>query len=195
MKKEVDSGNGIIYRTKDLNEKGISNYVISKMIDQGSLVKVCHGIYAVDDIKELHVTDINVMVENGVISLMSAAMYYKLIDGSVTRCTLTLDRDQKPPKIPYDIFAYIYTTSGLYGIGLNVIDCQGRKIKIYDVERTVCDILKHRNKYDKKVVNQIFINYLKRPDKDIEKLIDYSKQLRIYNVVKQYLEILGEFYE
>lgn len=195
MKKILKNNDGIIYRTKDLNDQGFSNYLISKMIDKGSLVKVCHGVYAIDEIKALHVSDINVMVENGVISLMSAAIYYELYDGTISRCTLTIDRDQKPPKIPYDIFAYIYTTSGLYGIGLNVVDYNGRKVKIYDVERTVCDILKHRNKYDKQVVKTIFMNYLRREDCDIEKLIAYSKKLRIYNVVKQYLEILGDYYE
>lgn len=195
MKKIIRQDNGIVFRTKDLNDQGISNYLISKMIDQGQLIKVCHGIYALEDIRKLQITDINVMIGDGVISLMSAAMYYELADGTCAKCTITLDRNQKPPRIPYDLFVYIYTTPSLYDVGLNVIDVHGRPVKIYDLERTVCDILKHRSKYDKKIVNQIVYNYLQRADRDLDKLIRYSKKLRIYNVVKQYLDILGDFDE
>lgn len=190
--KGLDVNKGIIYRTKDLNDEGISNYIISKMAESGELVKICHGVYALDDVSNIKLTDINVIVENGVISLMSAAVVYKLIDGSLGKTTITIDRDQKPPKIPYDMFVYIYTTSSLYDIGLNVYDVNGRNVKIYDIERTICDILKHRSKYDSQLVKQIVLNYLERDDCDIEKLLYYAKQLRIYNVVKRCLEIIGE---
>ncbi len=195
MGKELNKQHGIVYRTKDLHSKGYNNYVIKKMLSNGEIQKVCHGVYALDDIKLFRLTDINVMVENGIISLLSAAMYYELYDGSVSKCVLTISRDQKPPQIPYDIFSYIYISQDLYDIGLKVIDQNGREIKIYELERTICDLLKHRNKYDKQIINQIFLNYLKRDDKDLDKLIAYSKQLRVYNVVKQYLEILGVFNE
>lgn len=194
MKDKINREKGIVYRTKDLNDLGISNYLIGKLIDQGQLIKVTHGIYALDDFKLMQITDINVIIENGVISLLSAAIYYELMDGTKAKCTITLDRNQKPPRIPYDMFVYIYTTSSLYDVGLNIIDVNGRQVKIYDLERTVCDILKHRNKYDKQLVNKIVFNYLQRDDCDIDKLIAYSKKLRIYNVVKQYLETLGAFH-
>ena len=194
MKDKINREKGIVYRTKDFNDQGISNYLIGKMIEQGQLIKVTHGIYALDDFKLMQITDINVIIENGVISLLSAAIYYELMDGTKAKCTITLDRNQKPPRIPYDMFVYIYTTSSLYDVGLNIIDVNGRQVKIYDLERTVCDILKHRNKYDKQLVNKIVFNYLQRDDCDIDKLIAYSKKLRIYNVVKQYLEILGAFH-
>lgn len=186
---------GVIFRAKNLNELGLSNYLINKMVNQGHLKKIYQGVYAIDDIKNIKLTDINVIIENGVLSLMSAAVYYKLIDGTIVKCDITLDRDQKPPKIPYDIFMYYYTTSDLYGVGLNVINQGNRKLKIYDLERTICDIIKHRNKYDEQLVNTIFSNYLKRNDVNIPKLLGYSKKVRIYNVVLQYLEMFGGYGE
>ena len=179
MKDKINREKGIVYRTKDLNDQGISNYLIGKMIEQGQLIKVTHGIYALDDFKLMQITDINVIIENGVISLLSAAIYYELMDGTKAKCTITLDRNQKPPRIPYDMFVYIYTTSSLYDVGLNIIDVNGRQVKIYDLERTVCDILKHRNKYDKQLVNKIVYNYLQRDDCDIDKLVAYCKKVRI----------------
>lgn len=188
---EILTEQGIVFRTKDLNEQGISNYEISKLVKEGIIEKMYQGVYTLGDIQNLQITDINVIVEKGIISLSSACYYYQLMDGQEGKITITLDREQKPPKMPYDIFCYYYTTSKFYDIGLKVIDQEGRKIKIYDVERTVCDMIKHRSKYDLQVVREVVENYLERDDCDIEKLIAYSRELRVYNVLMQYLEILG----
>ncbi len=188
---EILTAQGIIFRTKDLNVQGISNYEISKLVKEGVITKLYQGVYTLGDINNIKLSDINVIVENGIISLSSAAYYYKLTNGEMGKITITLDREQKPPKLPYDLFCYYYTTSKFYDIGLKVIDQNKRKIKIYDVERTVCDMIKHRSKYDLQLVREVVENYLERDDVDIEKLIYYSKELRVYNVLIQYLEILG----
>ncbi len=188
---EILTAQGIVFRTKDLNVEGITNYEISKLVKEGIITKLYQGVYTLGDVHNLQLSDINVIVENGIISLASAAYFYKLTDGEVGKITITLDREQKPPKLPYDLFCYYYTTSKFYEIGLQVIDQNGRKIKIYDIERTVCDMIKHRSKYDLQLVREVIENYLDRDDRDIEKLITYSKELRVYNILIQYLEILG----
>lgn len=182
---------GVVFRTKDLNDQGISNYIIAKMLDENVIEKLYQGVYTISNIDKIRLVDINVIVENGIVSMTSAAYYYKLTSGESGKFSVTLNREQKPPKLPYDIFCYYYTTSKFYDVGLDIIDQDGRQIKIYDVERTVCDMIKHRSKYDLSLVREIIENYLQREDRDIEKLIDYSKQLRVYNVLNQYLEILG----
>lgn len=194
-KPEFNISLGNFFRTKELNEQGITNYKIGKLIDEGVLIKVYQGVYALGDVDTIEIRDINVIVENGVVSLKSAAYYYKLLDGEEGKIEITLNRDQKPPKLPYDFFSYYYTTSKFFEIGLNVIDQNGRKLKIYDIERTVCDIIRHRSKYDSYIVREVIDNYLNSNDRDIEKLLDYASQLRVRSIVENYLEILGGKYE
>lgn len=182
---------GSIFRTKDLNDQGYTNYKISKLVEEGVLKKIYQGVYALGDLKSLEIRDINVIVENGIVSLKSAAYYYKLLDGEEGKIEITLNRDHKPPKLPFDFFCYYYTTSKFFEIGLNVIDQQGKKLKIYDKERTVCDIIRHRSKYDNYTVSEIVSNYLKDENRNIEKLLNYAQELRIRTVVVQYLEVLG----
>lgn len=188
---EILAKQGIVFRTKDLNEQGITNYLITKMIGEGVLKKVYQGVYTLGDINHLKMTDINVIVENGIVSMTSAAYYYKLMSGEEGKITITLNREQKPPKLPYDLFVYYYTTSKFFDLGLEVIDQDNRKLKIYDIERTVCDMIRHRSKYELTIIREVIENYLERDDRDIEKLMLYAKQLRVYNVLVQYLEILG----
>ncbi|MGL5021107.1 MAG: type IV toxin-antitoxin system AbiEi family antitoxin domain-containing protein [Mycoplasmatales bacterium] len=182
---------GVVFRTKDLNEQGFNNYEISKLLEEGILTKMYQGVYSICDLDKMQLSDINVIVENGIISLTSAAYYYKLTSGESGKITITLNREQKPPKLPQDLFNYYYTTSKFYSVGLKVIDQNGRMVKIYDVERTVCDIIKHRSKYDLSLVREVIENYLQREDKDMDKLMHYAKELRVLNVLIQYLEILG----
>lgn len=190
-KPEFNIALGNFFRTKELNVQGINNYKISKLVDEGVLVKVYQGVYALGDVDTIEIRDINVIVENGVVSLKSAAYYYRLLDGEEGKIEITLNRDQKPPKLPYDFFCYYYTTSKFFEIGLQVVDQDGRKLKIYDVERTVCDIVRHRSKYDSYIVRDVIENYLKSEQCDIEKLLDYASQLRVRSIVENYLEILG----
>ncbi len=194
-KPEFNLALGNFFRTRELNEQGITNYKITKLVDEGVLVKVYQGVYALGDIDKIEIRDINVIVENGVVSLKSAAYYYRLIDGEEGKIEITLNRDQKPPKLPYDFFSYYYTTSKFYEIGLNVIDQNGRTLKIYDIERTVCDIIRHRSKYDSYIVREVIENYLDSSNRDIDKLLDYASQLRVRSIVENYLEILGGKYE
>ncbi len=80
-KPEFNISLGNFFRTKELNEQGITNYKITKLVDEGVLIKVYQGVYALGDFNTIEIRDINVIVENGVVSLKSAAYYYKLLDG------------------------------------------------------------------------------------------------------------------
>lgn len=184
---------GAVFRTKELNEQGITNYKITKLLENGVLIKVYQGVYAIGDFEKIAITDINVIVENGVLSLKSAAFYYKLVDGDDGKIEITLNREHKPPKLPYDLFCYYYTSSKFYDIGLRIIDQNGRQIRIYDKERTVCDIIRHRSKYDSLLIREVLENYMKDPEHDIDKLLQYAQELRIKSVVLNYLEILGGY--
>jgi len=60
----------------------------------------------------------------------------------------------------------------------------------YDVERTICDILRDRNNQDPYVVNEAIKRYLHRKEKNLNKLMKYAKLLRIEKVLRPYLEVI-----
>lgn len=68
-----------------------------------------------------------------------------------------------------------------------VID--GFKVKVYDVERCVCDAVKFRNKVGIDVCSEIIDNYLSRSGRNISKLMDYARQLRVGNILENYLQV------
>ena len=68
-----------------------------------------------------------------------------------------------------------------------VID--GFRINIYDIERCVCDAVKFRNKVGMDVCSEIINNYLERPERNISKLMDYARALRVASIIEKYLEV------
>ena len=68
-----------------------------------------------------------------------------------------------------------------------VID--GFRINIYVIERCVCDAVKFRNKVGMDVCSEIINNYLERPERNISKLMDYARALRVASIIEKYLEV------
>lgn len=66
----------------------------------------------------------------------------------------------------------------------------GNNIKTYNMERTICDILRDRNNQDITVVADALKQYTNKQDKEINKLMKFAKLFRIENVLRPYLEVL-----
>ena len=60
---------------------------------------------------------------------------------------------------------------------------------ITDIERSVCDSVKYRNKIGIDVMNEIIDNYLRLPGKNLTKLTQYAKKLKVYSTLRQILQI------
>ena len=65
----------------------------------------------------------------------------------------------------------------------------GFNIRLYDVERCVCDAIKFRNKVGMDICSEIINNYLERPDRNLSKLMDYARRLRVGKILEQYLQV------
>ena len=102
-------------------------------------------------------------------------------------CCHQRDRRVKVPSFP-KIELHHYTANILeIGVMEKVID--GFKVKVYDVERCVCDAVKFRNKVGIDVCSEIIDNYLSTPGRNISKLMDYARQLRVGNILENYLQV------
>ena len=65
----------------------------------------------------------------------------------------------------------------------------GNPIRVYDLERTLCDILRGSGS-DIQIVGAAMKRYAASKDKDIHKLMQYAERLRVKPKVLRYMEIL-----
>lgn len=75
-------------------------------------------------------------------------------------------------------------------MGIITAEVAGGRIKVYDLEKTVCDVIRHRKKIGFDVLKEILKNYLDRKDRNLNRLHEYSRQLNIFNKVDEFIKIL-----
>ncbi|MBU3108071.1 type IV toxin-antitoxin system AbiEi family antitoxin domain-containing protein [Clostridium gasigenes] len=66
----------------------------------------------------------------------------------------------------------------------------GYPIKIYNMEKTLCDCIRYRHKMDKNIIAEAFREYIRRKDKNFNLLMKYSEECSIAKIVKLYMEVL-----
>ena len=74
--------------------------------------------------------------------------------------------------------------------GVTTITEGGDTFRIFDLEKTVVDIIYYRNKIGIEEASEVLRNYLKGKDRAIDRLYTYAKMLRCEAIVRTYLEAL-----
>ena len=131
---------------------------------------------------------IRLIVPNGILCLWSAWSVYNLTTQIPNAYYVAIKRSRKVVLPEYPEFQLIYQSDKLLSIGATRKEIQGYDVPIFDVERSVCDVVKYRNKAGIDVMAEVLQAYLKRPDKNISLLMDYASKLRIRNTLNHYLE-------
>ncbi len=173
-----------------IKEQGRTAYY--KMLESardGELIQVRRGVYASIDQLSGNMIDIDAIVPDGILCLWSAWNIYGLTTPMPQAFHIAIKRDRKviTPSFP-KIELHSYTASVLK-IGVTEMTMEGFTFNIYDIERCVCDAVKFRNKVGMDVCSEIINNYLERPDRNITKLMDYARSLRVANILEKYLQV------
>lgn len=82
-----------------------------------------------------------------------------------------------------------YYSEPVLAVGVAYMVVEGFRVSVYDVERSVCDAVKFRNKIGIDVCAEILNNYLERQDRNIGKLMDYARRLRVGGILEKYLQV------
>lgn len=79
----------------------------------------------------------------------------------------------------------------MYELGIITVKTpSGNPVKAYNIERTLCDILRKHNNLDIQIVSDAFKRYAKSSNKDIPRLSQYAKKFRVEKKLRAYLEVL-----
>ena len=158
-------------------------------VRQGELIQVCRGVYANIDQLSACMVDIESIVPNGILCLWSAWNIHQLTTSMPQDYHVAIKRDRKVKVPSFPKIELHHYTSKILEIGVMEKVIDGFKVKVYDVERCVCDAVKFRNKVGIDVCSEIIDNYLSRPERNISKLMDYARQLRVGNILEKYLQV------
>ena len=178
--------------SKELSNFGIHRMYLNIMKTKGMIEKVGNGIY----IDSRKIEDIyfvfNLELSKVVYSHMTALYFHGL--------SIKAPNDKYDITVPNNYFNYkikkhnvFYVDKDIYELGLTEIKTpMGNNVRVYDMERCICDIIRSKNRMDLEHVKYSIREYLKRKDKDLIKLSNYAKKMGIKEEVMNYVEV---FYE
>lgn len=179
--------------TAELKDMGYSYYKIGKLEKNGLLLRVNRSTYENLSYKgdENDFFSAEAFVPNGVICLMSAARYYELTNFLPDTVDVAIERKRKVVTLPdWPEIKIFYFDPMRMDLGVTEVREGDNVFHIFDIEKTVVDIIYYRNKIGIEETSEVLKNYLKRRDRQIDRLYAYAKRLRCEKAVRTYLEVL-----
>lgn len=172
-------------RSKTLSKSGYAYTLLKQLVESGKVEKIKPGLYRHSDFASSdEFVEVCEMYPQGVLCLYSTWFYYELTTHIPSEYHLALPHKTKLKHYDYPPVQFYYWDNH----SAEIVRKDG--INIYSLERSVCDAVRFKNKVGIDISIEVVKNYLKRKDKNISKLIQVAKQLKVENQVRATLDIL-----
>jgi len=191
--KEVFYANHGYSSTGDISTAGIDRRYLRDLINEDVIERIKQGLYRWKDVKfdvEEELINVSKIISHGVICLVSALAYYELTTYTPGEYTVAVKRNYNIKLPNYPPIKLYYFSDKYYVDGVEKIDINGNIIKIYNMEKTICDCLRYEDKISKDIIVESIKEYVKRRDKNISKLMNYATKAKVRDVIQKYIEVL-----
>lgn len=182
-----------IFSMQELKSKGFSQYKIGKLVDEGKLLKLNKSYYENAEYRgeESDFYYVEAYAPKGIICLLSAAVYYNLTTYIPDAVDVAIPRKAKVSAMPdWPQMNVHHYTDSRHELGITTVREGRNGFQIYDIEKTVVDIVFYREKVGIEETREILVTYLRRMDRNLNRLLKYAKLMKCDKVMRQYLEVL-----
>lgn len=182
---------GGIVETKIAIAHGISKAMLSKLCKADKIHRVAQGQYIFPDDMQDELLSISKRTEQLIFSHETALFLHGISDRTPFEHTITVPSNYTPSVVTKAACKIYYIKPELFDMGKTLLKTPaGNEVPAYDLERTVCDMIRSRNKLGTETFLAALKMYAASPKKDLNKLNTYAKKMRVSNVLRQYLEVL-----
>ena len=138
-------------------------YDINKEIKSGNVIRIKKGVYILPEEQTSMMMDIERIVPGGVICLYSAWNYYNLTTQIPNGLYIAIEKHRKvvTPKMTGIILCY--WEEKYCSMGVEEVEIANHRVKIFCIEKCVCDAIKFRNKIGTDVAVEILSNCCRNP--------------------------------
>lgn len=189
--KLMKNNNGLI-KTSEIVSNKINKMALIRLVQKGVIERIERGLYIDSNKMEDSYFIFQYKCPKAVFSHETALYFHDLSDRTPIEIMITVPSGYNSRLLKDNNYKFSYIKNELYELGKIMIKTPyGNDVYCYDIERTICDIIRDKNKIEK----YQFIDALKRYSdlkiKDILKLYNYAEKFNIKNEVKNYMEVLN----
>ena len=182
--------NGILL-SSDLAKLGIPRTYLSILVKNGEIQRISRGVYTATGNMIDEMASIQARYKVAIFSHETALYLLGLTDRTPLFYSATVPSGYNASALKARVTKVYYVNHSLYPLGLITTKSpHGNDIKTFDLERTICDVVRSRNQMDVQFVNEALKKYVVHKDRNIDQLHNYAKQFRIQKIIKEYIEVL-----
>ena len=185
---EADGG---VLKTSSVTAMGISKTALAQFISKNEYERVSLGVYLAPDAWRDDAYLLQLRCPQVVFSHDSALFYHDLTDREPLQFTVTAKTGYNPTHLTSTGVKVFTIKKELYSMGISSAETSfGHRVNVYDMERTICDILRSRASMETQVFQDALKMYAKRRDKNLQNLMDYAKLFHVEKLMRQYMGVL-----
>ena len=183
--------NNGVFDTAQAIQAGVSKTTLGQLVKSGVLERVAHGKYSSVDAFPDELFILQQRSEKIVFSHETALFLYDLAERTPILHSLTVPSNRKLSAIMADGCKVYYVKPELHKLGICTISSKmGHDVIAYNIERTICDVLRSRNRMDTQTVAGAIKGYAARKDIKWNLLGEYARIFKVTKLMRQYLEVL-----
>lgn len=186
-----DAG-GILTMSEAL-KMGIHRRELYALRDEGKLELLSRGLYRLTEMPEPSLPDFAIVakkIPKGVICLISALAFHEITTQIPHFVYVAINKNTHKPKLEYPPTRYFWYSEKLLTMGVEEHILDGCKIKVFNIEKTLVDCVKFRNKIGMDIVLEALKMYWKREGANLEKLFEYAKLFHVDRILKPIMEAI-----
>ena len=174
----IDSG---ILIVKNVKKRDVSRQAIYDYIKINHMEKIGPGMYITQETLEDESYTLSLRCPRGIISHDDALYYYGLVDREPLVHTMTIYTGYNPSSLTNSGYKIYTVKKDLLDLGkTTVINNFGHTVPMYDLERTICDLVRSRSNFEIQDFNSVLKTKLRVKMDVIEKTPMKSTFFKIF---------------
>ena len=187
---EIVDDSGILL-TKNAIEAGISKHALYNFIRNNGFEKAAHGVYASPETWKDENYILSLRCPQGVLSHDEALYYHGLTDREPLQKTITIYTGYGTSRLVADGIKVFTVKKELLDIGKEIVKTSyGHDIPLYNRERTICDLIRSRNRFEIQDFQTALKTYIMGKNKNLNRLMEYAKLFHVDKKIREYMEVL-----
>lgn len=187
---EIVDDSGILL-TKNAIEAGISKHALYNFIRDNGFEKAAHGVYASPETWEDENYILSLRCPQGILSHDEALYYHGLTDREPLQKTITIYTGYGTSRMVADGIKVFTVKKELLDIGKEIVKTSyGHDIPLYNRERTICDLIRSRNRFEIQDFQTALKTYIMGKNKNLNRLMEYAKLFHVDKKIREYMEVL-----
>ena len=189
--KPILTQNGNTITTAEANAAGISNERLRQLVKRGVLERLTFGVYVLphDFVDRMYATQQR--RPKIIYSHETALFLHDLTDRDPISYSVTVPTGYNTVKLREEGFTVYTIKRDLHTVETTEVETMfGHTVRVYTMERTICDCLRSRSRMDVTLLTDALRHYVRRKDKNLNTLMKMAKTFRVEQPLRHYMEVL-----